>query len=228
MTPPPQHVALPVRSWVINLAVGRIDFNTADLSSLIERLETITDPRDPRGIRHSFASTLVLIACATLAGHKSLVTISEWCDSSSEEVLARLGARVSPRSGLRIPPSYAPTLDDAGKRGLLMDVEAIWLDRGYDSEATRQRLIERDLDDAVIAKKRKRGSTEPKRNQPMGLRRPVERTNSWLSNFGSLRRNNDRRTVHRLAQLALAVVFLLTAKLIDWRNRWSQDLSPIR
>jgi hypothetical protein len=57
--------------------VAPIDFNTADLPSLIERVETITDPRDPRGVRHGFASTLVLIACATLAGNKSLVAISE-------------------------------------------------------------------------------------------------------------------------------------------------------
>ena len=76
-------------------SVAQIDFNAADLSSLIERIETITDLRDPRGIRHNFASTLVLIACATLAGHKSLVAVSEWCDSSSQEVLARLGARIS-------------------------------------------------------------------------------------------------------------------------------------
>jgi len=55
----------------------------------------------------------------------------------------------------------------------------------------------------------------------MGLRWPVERTNSWLSNFGALRRNNDRKSAHRLAQLALTIVFLLTAKLIDYRNRWS-------
>ena len=41
-------------------SVAQIDFNTADLSSLIERIETITDPRDPRGVRHDFASTLVL------------------------------------------------------------------------------------------------------------------------------------------------------------------------
>lgn len=86
--------------------MARIDFNTADLTSLIERLETITDPRKKRGVRHSFASTLVLLACATLAGHKSMVALSEWCDSSSQEVLARLGARVSPHTGLRIPPSY--------------------------------------------------------------------------------------------------------------------------
>jgi len=122
----------------------------------------------------------------------------------------------------------APTLDAADARGLLGDIETIWLDRGYDSRVTRERLTERNLNDAVIARKRKRGSAEPKKNQPMGLRWPVERTNSWLSNFGQLRRNTDRKTVHRLAQFALAVAFLLTAKLIDWRNRWSPDLSPIR
>ena len=88
-------------------SMALIDFNTADLTSLIERIEAITDPRDPRGVRHSFASTLVLIACATLAGHKSLVALSEWGDVASQEVLSRLGARVSPHSGLRVPPSYA-------------------------------------------------------------------------------------------------------------------------
>lgn len=122
----------------------------------------------------------------------------------------------------------APTLDQAARRGLLEDVETIWLDRGYDSDATRERLATRHLDDAVIAKKRKRGASAPKQNQPMGLRWPVERTNSWLSNFGQMRRNTDRKSIHRLAQLALAVAFLLTAKLVDWRNRWMPDLSPIR
>jgi hypothetical protein len=32
--------------------------------------------------------------------------------------------------------------------------------------------------------------------------------NSWLTNFGQLRRNTDGRTHHRLAQLGLAIVFL--------------------
>ncbi len=31
--------------------------------------------------------------------------------------------------------------------------------------------------------------------KPMGLRWPVERTNSWLSNYGQLRRNTDRNLV---------------------------------
>ena len=122
----------------------------------------------------------------------------------------------------------APTLDDAQSLWLLGEIETIWLDRGYDSAATRERLAERSIDDAIIARKRKRGTKEPRTNQPMGLRWPVERTNSWLSNFGQLRRNTDRRTIHRVAQLSLAVVFILTAKLIDWRNRWSPGSGPIR
>ena len=48
----------------------------------------------------------------------------------------------------------ASTLENAGNRGLLNDIETIWLDRGYDSEATRERLLERSLTDAVIAKRR--------------------------------------------------------------------------
>ena len=122
----------------------------------------------------------------------------------------------------------APTLDDAATRGLLLDIETIHLDRGYDSEATRTRLAERDIDDAVIAKKRRKGAAKGKNPQPMGMRWPVERTNSWLSNFGQLRRNTDRKSIHRRTQLSLAVVLLLTAKLIDWRNRWSPCSVPIR
>jgi transposase len=108
----------------------------------------------------------------------------------------------------------APTLDDVKERGLLADVETLWLDRGYDSELTRTRLTERGITDAMIAKKRKRG------RQPMGLRWPVERTNSWLSNFGQMRRNTDRFTAHRLAQFALAVALIITVKLVKWSKRW--------
>jgi hypothetical protein len=56
---------------------------------------------------------------------------------------------------------------------------------------------------------------------PLGLRWPVERTNPWLSNFGQMRRNTDRKMAHRLTRLALAITLIITAKLIDWRTRWS-------
>ena len=63
---------------------------------------------------------------------------------------------------------------------------------------------------------------------PLGLRWPIERTNSWLTNFGQLRRNTDRKHHHRLAQIAPAVTILITGKLIDWRNPWSPNTRPIR
>lgn len=121
-----------------------------------------------------------------------------------------------------------PTMANALERGLLGDVETIWLDAGYDSTATRTLLVEHNITDAVIARQRKRGEPKKAKSSKMGLRWPVERTNSWLSNYGQLRRNTDRCTIHRLAQLALAITFLLAAKLIDWRNRWMSDLAPIR
>jgi transposase len=114
----------------------------------------------------------------------------------------------------------APTLDDVKQRGLLSDIETLWLDRGYDSELTRTRLVERGINDAMVAKKRKQGSATDTKRQPMGLRWPVERTNSWLSNFGQLRRNTDRFTVHRLAQFAMAVALIITVKLVKWAKRW--------
>lgn len=120
----------------------------------------------------------------------------------------------------------AATLDAVAARGLLTDVETTHMDRGYDFGFVRQACRERGLDDVVIPKCRKRKKTGrlKKKAIPLGLRWPIERTNSWLSNFGQLRRNTDRRAYHRHAQLALAIALLLTAKLIDWRNRWS----PIR
>ena len=60
------------------------------------------------------------------------------------------------------------------------------------------------------------------------MRWPVERTNAWLAAYGQLRRNTDRKPIHRLAQFVLAVSFMLTAKLIDYRNRWSRMSVPIR
>ena len=51
----------------------------------------------------------------------------------------------------------APTLDDVDGRGLLADIETLRLDRGYDYGLIRTRLVERGIDDLVIAKRRKRG-----------------------------------------------------------------------
>jgi hypothetical protein len=115
------------------------------------------------------------------------------------------------------------TLEVIGTRGLLMDLETLHLDRGYDNGVVRAVVAGAGINDLVCAKVRPRGKTkQTARPVPLGLRWPVERTNSWFSNFGQMRRNTDRRISHRLAQIALVVVLLIAAKLIDWRDRWSR------
>jgi len=117
-------------------------------------------------------------------------------------------------------PMLEPTLKSIADRGLLSEIETIHLDRGYDAQTVRATLAEFGITDAVIALRRRRGEPAPIKIG-LGLRWPVERTNSWITNYGQLRRNTDRFTCQREAQLALALVFLLTAKLIDWSKRWS-------
>ncbi len=120
---------------------------------------------------------------------------------------------------------FDATLVPAVQRGLLTDIETLHLDRGYDSTAVRSTCQGLGLADVLCARQRRDGSQPGKkrrpRHRPLGMRWPVERTNSWLSNFGQLRRSTDRKIAHRLAQLALAITLLITAKLIDWRDRWA-------
>lgn len=114
-----------------------------------------------------------------------------------------------------------PTLTAVTNRGLLAECETLHLDRGYDNSVVRRLVTDLGIEDLICSKVRPAGTATTNTLVPLGMRWPIERTNSWLSNFGQLRRNTDRRTTHRLAQLALAIALLLTAKLIDWRNRWN-------
>jgi transposase len=126
---------------------------------------------------------------------------------------------------------FDPTIEAAVRRGLASEVESLHLDRGYDSAAILRLCAEVGIGEVVITRQRRKQRGRPKLHRqraPRGLRWPVERTNAWLANFGQLRRNTDRRLIHRLAQLALAITLLITAKLIDWRNRWSPASTPIR
>ena len=114
-----------------------------------------------------------------------------------------------------------PTLQTVADRGLLLDVETLHLDRGYDSNLTTERCQSLGVTDVVCAKKRTKGKPSVKRPLSLGMRWPVERTNSWFSNFGQLRRNTDRHPEQRLGQIALAVALILTVKLVKWAKRWT-------
>jgi len=122
-----------------------------------------------------------------------------------------------------------PTLDDIARSGFLDEIETLHLDRGYDYPKIRAQLADRGLDDLDIQRRARPGASNlVKQPLRLGLRWVVEGTNSWLSNYGQLRRNTDRRSRHRNAQLCLVTTLLITAKLIDWRDRWSPDSRPIR
>jgi transposase len=115
------------------------------------------------------------------------------------------------------------TLADINERGLLADIETLHLDRGYDNRIVRGECERRGITDYVIAERRTKGTAKNQSTRRVGLgqRWPVERTNSWFSNYGQLRRNTDRFVAHRLAQLALAITLLITVKLVKWAKRWN-------
>jgi transposase len=114
-----------------------------------------------------------------------------------------------------------PTLDAVNARGRRIEVDTLHLDRGYDNGVVRQLCAAAGLDDVVCSKRRKSGTGAGTKRVPLGLRWPIERTDSWLSNFGQLRRNTDRYITHRLAQFARAIVLIITIKLIKWADRWA-------
>jgi transposase len=116
---------------------------------------------------------------------------------------------------------FQPTIDSVTARGLVCDIETLHLDRGYDCARIRQACEAAGIEDLICARKRSRGEGSEPKWVPLGMRWPVERTNSWLSNFGQLRRNTDRFTHQRLAEIALAIVLIITVKLFDYADRWS-------
>lgn len=113
-----------------------------------------------------------------------------------------------------------PTLDAMNTGGWTDEIETMHLDRGYDYPKIRRQLFDAGLPDHVIQRRRQPGDTRPK-TITLGLRWIVEATNSWLSNYGQLRRNTDRKTCHRHAALCLATTVLIVGKLLTWRDRWS-------
>jgi len=108
---------------------------------------------------------------------------------------------------------------------LRQQIQWLHLDRGFDNKNVRAQLAERGLSDECIARKRPPGQPDTIMPAPKftGKRWTVERTNSWISNYGQMRRNTDRRHEHRNAQLAFTIAILIIIKLIDQRKR-----SPIR
>lgn len=88
------------------------------------------------------------------------------------------------------------TIADLTANYSTLEIETVHLDRGYDFDVIRRQLTDAGLADHVIQRRKRTGDSTP---QPLrlGLRWIVEAANSWLTNYGQLRRNTDRKTCHR-------------------------------
>jgi transposase len=110
-----------------------------------------------------------------------------------------------------------PTLDQITNNPATSHIGTLHLDRGFGYPSLPDRLTSYQINNVNVIARNQRGQG---RIQLVGFgRRWVgERTHSWFTNYGQLRRNTDRRTEHRHAALCLATALLITARLIDHRN----------
>lgn len=109
------------------------------------------------------------------------------------------------------------TLDEIIANPATSHIGTLHLDRGFGYPSLPDRLAGYPIDNTNIIWRRMPGQG---RIQLVGFGRRwiAERTHSWLTNYGQLRRNTDRKTKHRHAALCLATTLLITARLIDHRN----------
>lgn len=105
----------------------------AEVSSLLEMLAGITDPRDPRGIRHRLLAVLGVAVVATMAGAANYRELGSVAADLPQRLLHILGARWD-RARHRLAAPSAGTL-----RRVLIGLDADELDAavGHGYASTR-------------------------------------------------------------------------------------------
>jgi hypothetical protein len=120
-------------------------------------------------------------------------------------------------------PMMFDVLDQLAEADLLRLIDTLHADRGFNYPQTPTRLA---ADYGIT-----RFNAPPRKKQRSGKvplvglgshRWIVESANSWLRNYGQLRRSTDRKTIHRHAALNFAISLLITHRLIQ------KNTSPIR
>lgn len=116
------------------------------------------------------------------------------------------------------------TLDEIIANPATAHIGTLHLDRGFGYKSLPTKTDHYPIDNINVIWRRQPGQG---RIQLVGFGRRwiAERTHSWLTNYGQLRNNTDRKTRHRHAALCLATTILITTRLIDHRN---QHHRPIR
>jgi len=97
--------------WEETLVDGRIEQAATNAGEgLLDRLGELADPRDRRGVRHSFVSLLAIAVAAVGSGARSWTEIGEFARELTCEQLARLGRGRAPM------PAGTSSLDVCGWR----------------------------------------------------------------------------------------------------------------
>ena len=116
-----------------------------------------------------------------------------------------------------------PTLDAIDLQGLLVDIDTLHLDRGYDSAAVRERLRHAGIDQFEIQLRAPRSPAS--RNSRSGS--DCDGSSKPPTPGGRTTASSDATPTaesrHRHAALCLATTILIIGKLIDWRDRWNPE-----
>ena len=85
---------------------------------------------------------------------------------------------------------FEPTLQQFEEAGLQGQPEHLIADKGYDSNAVREQLVERGIEPIIPARKNNRKAThqDGRKLRRYKHRWIIERTNAWLQNFPALGR----------------------------------------
>jgi IS5 family transposase len=105
-----------------------------------------------------------------------------------------------------------PTLQQFEETGLQGQPERLIADKGYDSNAVREQLVERGIEPIIPARKNNRKAThqDGRKLRRYKHRWIIERTNAWLQNFRRLAVRYERSVIvfKALVHLACALICL--------------------
>ncbi len=113
--------AMPTLRRYAEAGAGTEIADPARCGDLLAHLGVVPDPRKPRGVRHPLCALLAVAAAEVLSGARSFTAIGEWAADASQQVLAALGVRRHPRTGM-----YQAPHESTVRRGLqLVDPDAV-------------------------------------------------------------------------------------------------------
>lgn len=120
--PPPLSAFGKEMTWKMEMDEAKLQ----NEDGLMPLLQTLVDPRKPRGVRHPVATVVAIAVCAALTGARGFTAIAEWAKDLTPEALRLLGSK------RREPPSE-PTI-----RRVLQRMDADRLDAQIGQWVARQ------------------------------------------------------------------------------------------